>query len=227
MRKIKLIETEDGSHSLYVPELNETYHSFHGALQESEHVFIKSGLQYLLEKETTSQINIFEVGFGTGLNALLTLRLALSKPDVFFSYTTIEPFPLAEEIIDSLNYPQILKDDSFSEHFEKLHNAGWDDFHSIIPNFKIKKIKTTLQELPPEKNFHVIYFDAFAPNKQQELWTDHMMQKCYDLLLPGGILSTYCAQGQFKRNLKSAGFQVETIPGPPGKKEMVRAQKPS
>jgi tRNA U34 5-methylaminomethyl-2-thiouridine-forming methyltransferase MnmC len=239
MREVRIIETEDGSHSLFVPELNETYHSFHGALQESEHVFIRSGLDYLLQRDLDKNsqsspdkaevpnVKVLEIGFGTGLNALLTIRYLSQRPEMAIYYHTLEPYPLSLEVINSLNYVKLLHSQFLEAEFQRIHNAPWNTPNINSNGFTFYKEQTTLEDFAFHNQFNIIYFDAFAPNKQAELWTLEIMQKCYDLLEDEGILVTYCAQGQFKRNLKAAGFQVETIPGPPGKKEMVRAYKTS
>ena len=204
---IKVITTSDGSHSLLNTELNETYHSVHGAIQESMHVFIKNGLDHF---SRPGVVKIFEVGFGTGLNALLT---ALSGRQVH--YTAIEAFPLDEEVYQQLNYEP--KDLLMS-----LHRNPKLETLSFIFN----KLNITLQSIALEPNsYDIIYFDAFAPSKQPEMWELPMIRKVCDALTPGGLFVTYCAKGQLKRDLKSLGMEVETLPGPPGKKEMVRGTK--
>lgn len=202
---IEIITTSDGSHSLLNTELNETYHSTHGALQESLHVFIKNGLDHFPGNE----VNIFEVGFGTGLNALLA---AQSNKKV--NYTTIEAFPLEESVYSQLNYePRDL--------LIEFHR----NFKFEVRNFKFEKIHSTLQSIVLESSYNIIFFDAFAPSKQPEMWELPMIEKVCDALTPGGLFVTYCAKGQLKRDLKSLGMYVETLPGPPGKKEMVRGTK--
>jgi len=206
---IRIITTSDGSHSLLNTELDETYHSRHGALQESLHVFIKNGLEVL----DLDEINIFEVGFGTGLNALLA-----AQSNKKINYTSIEAFPLPEEVYSQLNYePRTLLQD--------LHRAAWN-FKSQILNLSLTKLHTTLEavQLPPN-HFNIIFFDAFAPSKQPSMWELPMLKKVCDSLTQGGLFVTYCAKGQLKRDLRSLGLEVETLPGPPGKKEMVRARK--
>jgi tRNA U34 5-methylaminomethyl-2-thiouridine-forming methyltransferase MnmC len=220
--EIQIITTGDGSHSLLNTGLNETYHSIHGAKRESVHVFLKHGLEYFLEKNSPDVVRIFEVGFGTGLNALLTASFAEIRKQKIV-YTSIEAFPLEEKISNQLNYAE-------SQHekilFQKLHSSPWEVDVPINNFFTVKKIETTLQEIPLQKNyFDVIYFDAFAPNKQPELWEISILEKVCDVLKPSGIFTTYCAKGQLKRDLKSLGLLVETLTGPPGKKEMVRALK--
>ncbi|UJP66490.1 tRNA (5-methylaminomethyl-2-thiouridine)(34)-methyltransferase MnmD [Mongoliitalea daihaiensis] len=224
-RKVKIITTEDGSHSLFVPEINETYHSFHGAYRESVHVFMLYGLEaWYMRNPNKFPIRIFEVGFGTGLNAWLSLVWA-EQYKVPVLYHTIEPFPLQEEIFKQLNYTEV--DDSiyhYAPFFQVLHETKWNHGDIVSEYFNMKKDEVTLEEavLYPSD---VIFYDAFAPNKQPELWTKEMLSKAVDTLNPGGILVTYCAKGQLKRDLKELGLQVETLPGPPGKKEMTRGWK--
>lgn len=220
MNKIKIIITGDGSHSLLNEALDETYHSRHGAVQESLHVFIEQGFNYLLSKKKPESISILEVGFGTGLNALLTLSEAL-KNELPVVYTSLETYPLGRELWEYLNYPDpyhLLKE---------LHKAEWQRWKEISTHFKLLKLEKSLQlvELQPEQ-FDLIYFDAFAPNKQPEMWELPMLDKVVKTLKPGGVFITYCAKGQLKRDLKTLGLIVESLPGPPGKREMVRALKP-
>jgi len=214
---MEIIVTKDGSHSLLNTELNETYHSVHGALQESIHVFIKNGFDLALQKNPES-ISILEVGFGTGLNALLTLQRA-QQVQTKIQYTSIEAFRLPENIWSKLNYAESL---GLSEYFIKLHQAPWNVESSILPNFPLLKIDKTLQTVDLNSTYDLIYFDAFAPNKQPEMWTLDILSKVVGLMKPSGIFVTYCAKGQLKRDLKSLGLNIETLPGPPGKKEMVR-----
>lgn len=224
-REVKIITTEDGSHSLYVPDINETYHSFHGAYRESVHVFMLYGLEaWYMRNPKRFPIRIFEVGFGTGLNAWLTLVWA-EQYKVPVLYHTIEPFPLAAEVYKQLNYTEV--DDSiyhYAPFFQVLHEAPWNKGDIVSEYFNMKKDETTLEEAVLYSS-DVIFYDAFAPNKQPELWTKEMLAKAVDTLNPGGVLVTYCAKGQLKRDLKELGLEVETLPGPPGKKEMTRAWK--
>lgn len=219
---LRVITTHDGSHSLFNEELNETYHSIHGAVQESKHVFIKNGLDFFLEKSTHELINIFEVGFGTGLNAWLTLQRALEN-SVTIHYTTLEAFPINETIWKELNYTLSSTEKKW---FENIHHAQWDENVELNAHFHIHKIQNTLQLIALNKNkYDVIYFDAFAPNKQPEMWERSMLQKIYDAMSNQSVFVTYCAKGQLKRDLKSIGLHVEAIQGPPGKREMIRAIK--
>jgi tRNA U34 5-methylaminomethyl-2-thiouridine-forming methyltransferase MnmC len=226
-REIKIIQTEDGSHSLYVPELNESYHSFHGALSESMHVFIKKGLLHWLEQHPeAAEVKILEVGLGTALNALLTIRETFNHKKTDFDYTALEAFPLEPEITQKLNYGEMMKDETLAELFVKLHEAAWNLKVKLTHNFFIQKMYTKLEDFQQaDQSFDVVYYDAFAPSKQAEMWTQELLAKVAAMIKAGGVLVTYCAKGQFKRDLKAVGFEVETLDGPPGKKEMVRGTK--
>lgn len=220
MSSLKIITTHDGSHSLLNEQLNETYHSVHGAVQESLHVFIKHGLDFVSKNLNKSTIHILEVGFGTGLNALLTLQ-RVDVDNLAIHYTTLEAFPVEENIWSMLNYAE--SSDSKAQ-FEKLHRAEWNEWESILPNFQLRKLHTTLEQVVLEMNhYDLIYFDAFAPNKQPEMWELPMLQKIAGAMKAGGLFVTYCAKGQLKRDLQSLGLTIETLTGPPGKREMVRA----
>lgn len=222
-KEVKIITTEDGSHSLFLPELNETYHSFHGAYRESVHVFMLYGIEAWYSRNPNHfPIRVFEVGFGTGLNAWLTLVWA-EQYKVPVLYHSIEPYPLEKEIYSQLNYTDV--DHTifhYSPHFQRLHEAKWGEGVVISEYFNMKKDISTLEDavLYPTD---VIYFDAFAPNKQPELWTKEMLAKVTDTMNPGAVFTTYCAKGQVKRDLNDLDLTVETLPGPPGKKEMTRA----
>ena len=224
MKNKRFLITEDGSHTLYVPELDETYHSIHGARQESEHVFIQHGLRYTVQQLNKKKPSVLEVGFGTGLNAWLT-AMAAQKLICPVSYTTIEAHPLTGEEVQSLNYPALATHQHEAEIFFKIHESAWEDFMEISPFFLLKKVCTTLQEYKHDQCFDICYFDAFAPSKQPEMWHIDMLKKVAGCLRDEGVFVTYCAKGQLKRDLKSLGFEVETLEGPPGKKEMVRAVK--
>jgi tRNA U34 5-methylaminomethyl-2-thiouridine-forming methyltransferase MnmC len=224
----KIITTSDGSHSIYIPELNENYHSIHGAIQESKHVFIDAGLKLLGKRE---KINILEVGFGTGLNALLTLIENINS-ELRISYTAIESFPLNEKFFLKLNYVSLLNQfndlqkKDLSDIFNRMHQSEWDKDVLISELFKLKKVNNTFQETILKNNvFDLIYFDAFGPPVQPEMWTDQIFSKVAASAKPGAILVTYCAKGEVKRILKRTGFIVESLPGPPGKREMIRAIK--
>jgi len=225
MPNIEIIITSDGSHSLRNTRLNETYHSIHGAIQESVHVFINNGLVFFENNNHPSEIRILEVGFGTGLNALLTLKHALVSK-LQFHYTSLEADPIQEEMIQQLNYPEILDFAGAASLFQMLHGASWTEEDAVLNNFVLKKRLGKLQDLAlKDEQFDLVYFDAFAPVKQPELWEIGMLKKVERSMKSGAAFVTYCAKGQFKRDLRSLGLAVETLPGPPGKKEMVRALK--
>jgi tRNA U34 5-methylaminomethyl-2-thiouridine-forming methyltransferase MnmC len=219
LSSLEIITTGDGSHSLLNKELNETYHSVHGAIRESQHVFIEKGLQYWIDHNNKPTIKIFEVGFGTGLNVLLT---ALHQSNIQVEYTTLEAFPLEQEFWSGLNYAA----DDQKNIFTAIHGSKWNHSSEINRYFILNKVKNTLQliNLVPD-TYDLIYFDAFAPSKQPEMWELPMLKKIFDSMTNKGVFVTYCAKGQLKRDLKNLGFTVETLPGPPGKKEMVRAIK--
>ncbi|CAN5408791.1 tRNA (5-methylaminomethyl-2-thiouridine)(34)-methyltransferase MnmD [soil metagenome] len=225
----ELIKTADGSHSLYVKDLDEHYHSIHGAIQEALHVFIKTGLQFLVEKGKT-EIHILEIGFGTGLNALLTL-IEAEKLNIKVNYTSLEAFPLEQELIQQLNYVELVstsngdKNQDIQKSFDSIHACDWGKENQLTSHFTLNKIKNTLQAIQFKKSFDLIYFDAFGPRVQPEMWTEELFSKIFSSVNPNGCLVTYCAQGEVKRTLKKAGFEVETLPGPPRKREMVRGTK--
>lgn len=218
--KREIIVTNDGSNSLYIPEMDETYHSVHGAIQEAKHVFIENGLRLLSQ----SQIRVFEVGFGTGLNAFLSEQYS-AENHVNIIYHCIEAFPVEVEVVNELNYNDIVKYDSTI--FNAIHTVDWEVESVISDTFKLTKIEAKIQGFEMEKSvFDLVFFDAFGPRAQSEMWSISILQKMYDCLISTGKLVTYCAQGQFKRDLKSIGFLVGNVPGPPGKREMTIATKP-
>ena len=221
--KLTIELTEDGSHTIFVPSLNERYHSCHGALQESLHIYIKQGFLQIIGKKST--IQVLEIGFGTGLNAMLTYYHA-EHYQVRTNYTTIEPFPLGRKIYKNLNYPDLLDKKDATNIFAKIHNSAWEKDINLSDLFIIHKIKKKIQDtiLPP-KHFDLVYFDAFAPQIQPELWEKSIFSKIYSSLKQGGCLVTYSAKGSVKRNLTSAGFVTESLEGPPGKREITRALK--
>jgi tRNA U34 5-methylaminomethyl-2-thiouridine-forming methyltransferase MnmC len=224
LKKVELIETRDGSSSLFLPELNETYHSTHGAIAEAYYVFIKNGIEHYLATNQKTSINILEIGFGTGLNALITADFA-SNNNIDFHYSSLEPFPLDQSIIEQLNYTAQLKTFDATQIFRKIHAADWGKIIPINQNFKLRKLKSPLLAFESSTKFDLIFFDAFAPSKQPEMWEIAIFEHLNKMMNEKAQLITYCAQGQFKRNLKSAGFEVQSLPGPPPKKEMVRGVK--
>lgn len=218
---LKVITTEDGSRSLWDKALNETYHSTRGARGESMHVFIKNGLDLFCRKHQPELVNVLEVGMGTGLNVFLTAQYALAnKQSVLF--TTLEPYPIAEAIYTQLNYATTKEEEAL---FENIHECRWEEEVEINAYVRLLKRKSRLEDYDPAQVFQVVYYDAFAPSKQAEVWSTENLAKCFDFMDDEGVLTTYCAQGQFKRNLKEVGFVIETLQGAMGKKEMVLAIK--
>lgn len=210
--------TADGSCTLYREEIDETYHSTHGAIQESEHVFINAGLKRCTKKE----ISILELGFGTGLNAYLTYIFTNENQNLKIFYTAIEKFPIDHELVMQLNYTKFKGNDQI---FNQLHLCEWGKALKISENFFIEKIKTDFTGYNHKKNYDLIYFDAFSPDKQPEMWTEDIFRELYLHSNSGAILTTYCAKGDVRRAMKAAGFNVERLSGPPGKREMLRATK--
>jgi tRNA U34 5-methylaminomethyl-2-thiouridine-forming methyltransferase MnmC len=210
--------TGDGSATLYVPDLDEHYHSTFGAVQESMHIFIAHGLWCV----NIPEIRILEIGFGTGLNALLSL--IHHKKEISVTYHSIERNPLLWEDINKLKYPSFLKlDDTMTSLFRKMHSEPWNIDIQLGHNFTIHKINTDLLEYSPEKGYDLVYFDAFAPDVQPEMWHQSVFDRLAMALNPGGILVTYCAKGEVRRKLQHAGFRVVKLPGPPGKREILQA----
>lgn len=214
--------TADGSHTLFVPELNEHYHSTNGAVQEAGHVFINAGLHH----STKNEIKILEVGFGTGLNAFLTL-LDVQKSGKRVHYITLEAYPLSMEIIRNLNYPNLFSANN-RESYYRLHEAEWGKEIEINPDFYLTKVNADFTRFDFSEltdTIDIVYFDAFAPDKQSEMWTQSLFDQLYNSCVSGGIFVTYCAKGVVRRMLQQSGFVTERLPGPPGKREMLRATK--
>ncbi|MDR1718606.1 MAG: tRNA (5-methylaminomethyl-2-thiouridine)(34)-methyltransferase MnmD [Dysgonamonadaceae bacterium] len=207
--------TADGSHTLYIPALDEHYHSIHGAIRESEHVFIREGLKQCTKKE----IHVLELGFGTGLNGLLTCLEAM-KDGRTIHYTALEKYPLSEELINRLNYGEML---GRKDLYQAIHSAAWEIIQWITPEFCLRKVQTDFSQFDYSAHFDVVYYDAFAPEKQPSAWSLALFEKIHHAMNDGGILTTYCAKGSVRRMLQQAGFDVVRIPGPPGKRQMIRA----
>lgn len=220
------IITKDGSHTISIPEMNVTYHSHHGAIQESMHVFIEAGLKYVSANLQEPWINIFEMGFGTGLNALLSL-IEAERCQLKIHYTAVELFPLQEKEINLLNYCEQLDRQNLKPVFHQLHQCEWGKDIFITPFFTLHKIRMDLINLSAYQPVNLIYYDAFAPAAQPELWTKEVFEKLISLLVPGGVLVTYCSKGDVRRAMQAVGFSIEKIPGPKGKREMVRAALPT
>lgn len=222
--KRELIITKDGSHSISIPEMNVTYHSLHGAIQESQHVFIKAGLLDSGLFDYISVHEVLEVGFGTGLNALLTLQEADKHKNRIY-YTALELHPLSAKEAAHLNYCEQLNAPNYQALFKRMHEMDWEEMYEITEFFRLTKHKVRLQDFTSPKLFRVIYFDAFAPTAQPELWTTEIFKKLYSIMTDDGVLVTYCSKGDVRRAMEAAGLIVEKIPGPPGKREMVRARR--
>ena len=210
--------TEDGSTTLYVPEIDETYHSVHGAIQESMHIFINAGLKECKEQN----INILEIGFGTGLNAFLTL-IEAEKSNKNIVYTTLEKYPLSKEITEKLNFPETLNIEN-KDYFDKIHHCEWNNVQKISPQFSIYKIQCDFTQFNDLQEYDLVFFDAFSPEKQPEMWTQDLFEKLYKHCKADGILTTYCAKGAVRRAMTAAGFKVERLPGPLGKREILRGR---
>ena len=228
----EIVITADGSSTIYLPEWDEQYHSKHGAVQEAYHVFIDYGLQYFLNQECRFErsrkvckpISILEIGFGTGLNAFITL-LEAEKLKANISYFGVEAYPVSMDEVKQLNYPKELQVENKVSLFEKLHNISWEEPHIITPHFSLTKQNRFFSEIKEKDCFNIIFFDAFGARVQPELWTEKIFQKMYDALKTNGILVTYSAKGSVRRAMEAVGFKVERLPGPPGKREMLRACK--
>lgn len=231
--------TKDGSHTLFVPQLNEHYHSVNGAIQESYHIFINAGLEYFLNsyyennRQSLQTINILEIGFGTGLNALLTL-IESERKSIKVFYNSIELYPVSIESAKKLNYPSLIdknnlhQNEYIAEHFLQLHSAKWSKPVDITSNFTLLKQQIDFSnpsQFNTSKLINIVYFDAFAPEKQPEMWTSDVFNKIFSLCDKGAILTTYCAKGVVRRMMQNVGFQIKRLPGPPGKREILRGEK--
>lgn len=218
--KKEIILTRDGSSSIFLPELNETYHSTFGAIQEAKHVFIKNGLSLLNDKS----VSILEIGFGTGLNAFITF-LEVIKSNQNVTYVGVEAYPVELDIIENLNYVSQLEAKEYQAIFNEMHQSKWEVENEITSNFNLTKRKQKFEDITDLDKYNLIYFDAFGFDVQPELWSEEIFQKMYDALLPNGILVTYACRTIIKNAMKTAGFTVKKLPGAPGKREMLFARK--
>ena len=218
--KREIIITSDGSSTIHLPEWDEQYHSKHGAIQEAKHVFIKSGLSLFSNKN----ISILEIGFGTGLNSFITF-LEAPKFNLDINYVGVEAYPVANEEIEKLNYVSELNANNFENTFRQMHQQQWEIKNEITTNFTLTKRKQFFNEINDEHTFDLLYFDAFGARVQPELWTENIFKLMHNALKDGGVLVTYSAKGSVRRAMQSVGFKVERLPGPPGKREMLRATK--
>ncbi|PQJ22277.1 tRNA (5-methylaminomethyl-2-thiouridine)(34)-methyltransferase MnmD [Nonlabens xylanidelens] len=224
--KREIMTTDDGSKTIHMPDLNEQYHSRHGALQEALHVFIDTGLEHFLEVSLSRKrnfqqnpIKILEYGFGTGLNAMVTALHDSKTPIV---YTAVEAYPVNDEEVKAMDYGKLLGNE---EMYEDIHQCSWEERHQISNHFSLTKQQKTFEQIADQDSYDLIFFDAFGPSTQPELWTVDIFTAAYNALKSNGVLTTYCAAGQVRRNMQSVGFIVERLPGPPGKREMLRATK--
>ncbi len=216
-------DSEDGSHSLFSKKYGYTYHSKFGAVQESQHIFIDAALRF--KAVVQEKISVLDIGFGTGLNAYLTYLEAL-KRNLSIQYVAVEAYPIAIENALQLNYPEFLVSDKQDTNiFQKLHTSEWNTLQKLHKQFHFEKKLLHIENIEAANQFDIIYYDAFAPDVQPELWEEDTLQKMYNALKKDGILTTYCAKGQVRRNLKAVGFSIEKIPGPRGKREITRAFK--
>ncbi|UPS90507.1 tRNA (5-methylaminomethyl-2-thiouridine)(34)-methyltransferase MnmD [Bizionia sp. M204] len=223
--KRHIITTADGSKTIQIDDWNEQYHSIHGAIQEANHVFIKTGFEAVISGLQLNSLSILEIGFGTGLNAIITL-LKAEKEQVHVDYVGIEAYPVLTSEISQLNYAELLKDDSAEAQFKAIHTISWEIKASLSKFFQLTKQEKKFQDITNINQFHLIYFDAFGARVQPELWTEPIFEKMYNALKPKGVLVTYSAKGSVRRAMQAVGFVVERLPGPPGKREMLRATKP-
>ena len=218
--KREIIITSDGSTTIQLPDWNEQYHSKHGAIQEAYHVFLDTGFF----KIDLQEIAILEIGFGTGLNAFITF-LEAKKLHKKVNYVGVEAYPVSAEEIQELNYVSELKALEFQSIFDEMHHASWEKEHSVSEDFQLLKRKQFFQDIQDIAAFDLIYFDAFGAQNQPELWNEEIFLKRYKAIKKQGVLVTYSAKGSVRRAMQAVGFSVERLPGPPGKREMLRATK--
>lgn len=218
----EVITTADGSKTIHIIDWDEQYHSKHGAIQEAYHVFIKHGLSLYNNR----QLSILEIGFGTGLNAFITF-LEGKKINLNIDYVGVEAYPITSEELQQLNYVVELKVESQAKDFKTMHNSPWGKAVVISDDFRLNKQQKDFKELDFDNSFNLIYFDAFGARVQPELWTEAIFSRMFKALTKDGILVTYAAKGSVRRAMQAVGFEVERLPGPPGKREMLRARKTS
>ena len=220
----KIITTADGSSTIQIEDWNEQYHSVHGAIQEANHVYINQGLLFYLQSLSNPQktVSVLEIGFGTGLNALMTL-LATEQSKQPISYVGVEAFPITSEELKQLNYTSQLQVEQ--EQFLAFHNCSWEETHYLTNTFSLTKRQQFFKDISEKETYDLIYFDAFGARVQPELWTESIFEIMFAALKNEGVLTTYAAKGSVRRAMQAVGFKVERLPGPPGKREMLRATK--
>lgn len=222
--KREIITTGDGSSTIHIPEWNEQYHSKHGAIQEARHVFIEMGLKKILERDNCKEISILEIGFGTGLNAMVTWE-AIEAKEIFINYTGVEAYPVAVEEIIQLNFAEEIKLENSKAIFNKLHESSWEEANKISENLTLTKQQKFFHQIEDVDTYDLIYFDAFGARVQPDLWTVEIFEKMFKATKQDGILVTYAAKGSVRRAMLEVGYKVERLQGPPGKREMLRATK--
>ncbi len=220
----KIITTADGSKTIHLPDLDEHYHSKHGAVNEAKHVFIDTGFKHILAENFFNPLHILEIGFGTGLNAFVTF-LEAQKINQNIDYVGVEAYPVSIHEARLMKYPEALSEKEKTSIFDALHESPWEQPFEIKSNFIFTKRKQFFVDIRDQNSFDLIYFDAFGARVQPELWTVEIFGKMYNALRPNGVLVTYAAKGSVRRAMQEVGFETERLPGPPGKREMLRATK--
>ncbi|WP_019038891.1 tRNA (5-methylaminomethyl-2-thiouridine)(34)-methyltransferase MnmD [Psychroflexus tropicus] len=223
--KRNIITTQDGSKTIRLEEWNEHYHSTHGALQEAKHVYIKAGLDHFASLHDVEKLRVLEAGFGSGLNALLASQWAIQN-NIIVDYLGLEAYPITQDEKEALDYNKLIDAANQKTIFDEMHNCKWEQWVKLSPNFKLKKLELKFSELGLKQVADVVFYDAFGPRVQPELWEASVFERFYEALKPGGLLVTYSVKGTAKRALQGLGFRVEILEGPPGKRHMMRATKP-
>lgn len=223
MLERKIITTADGSKTIHLESWNEQYHSKHGAFQEANHVYINKGFLHRVDTFQGNTIEVLEIGFGTALNAMLTFTESI-KQSLKINYTAYEAYPVQELELEALNYESKFPS-NYVDFFKKMHTVSWNEFFEIAPHFFLNKQLKKFDQLEAANTYDLIFYDAFGPRVQPELWTEKLFQKMFNSLKNNGILVTYCAKGSVRRTMQAVGFNTERLPGPPGKREMLRATK--
>ena len=225
--KREIITTQDGSQTIHIVDWDEHYHSKHGAIQEANYVYLNKGLDFLLNTESFKKgeaVSVLEIGFGTGLNTFLTL-LEAERHQINIQYVGVEAYPISAEELQQLNYSSVLNLEDKTSIFNALHTSKWNELEQISNHFQLKKQQQLFSEITDVNTYNIIYFDAFGPRVQPELWTEVLFEIMYKALKQNGVLVTYCAQGNARRAMQTVGFKVERLQGPPGKRHMLRAIK--